>query len=276
MAATFACPACHQTIAAEGATGTQVQCPLCHNVVTVPAQTPPPMVESAAPTPYGGRPPGQVSSGMAVGSLICGLSGLIGCVPVGLVGVVLGIVAVVRANSQPQRYRGKGMAIAGICLGAVSLIFITPLMISILLPSLSRARELSKRLVCGAQLRGIGTSVKIYAMGWEDQFPPDFDVLVNSGEVTVRQFCCPSSDAVPGDVHACYEYVEGQTEGDDFRNVLVYEKSANHADEGGNVLFLDGHVDFVRPYSRIEELVAETKRRMAETRERQAGDRTGP
>ena len=276
MAATFACPACHQTIAAEGAAGTQVQCPLCHNVVTVPAQTPPPMVESAAPTPYGGRPPGQVSSGMAVGSLICGLAGLIGCLPVGLVGLVLGIVAVVRANSQPRRYGGKGMAIAGICLGAVSLIFITPLLISIMLPSLSRARELSKRLVCGAQLQGIGTAVKVYAMDWEDQFPPDFDVLVNSGAMLVGQLRCPTCGDVSGDVHVCYEYITGQTEGDDPRNVVVYEKPGHHGDEGGNVLFLDGHVDFVRPYSRIEELVAETKRRMAETRERQAGDRTGP
>ena len=42
-------------------------------------------------------------------------------------------------------------------------IAIIALLISILLPSLSRARELSKRLVCGSGLKGIGTSGKIYA-----------------------------------------------------------------------------------------------------------------
>lgn len=42
-------------------------------------------------------------------------------------------------------------------------IAIIALLISILLPSLSRARELSKRLVCGANVKGIGTSAKIYA-----------------------------------------------------------------------------------------------------------------
>jgi prepilin-type N-terminal cleavage/methylation domain-containing protein/prepilin-type processing-associated H-X9-DG protein len=42
-------------------------------------------------------------------------------------------------------------------------IAIIALLISILLPSLSRARELSKRLVCGANIKGIGTSAKIYA-----------------------------------------------------------------------------------------------------------------
>ena len=42
-------------------------------------------------------------------------------------------------------------------------IAIIALLISILLPSLSRARELSKRLVCSSNLKGIGTSAKIYA-----------------------------------------------------------------------------------------------------------------
>lgn len=42
-------------------------------------------------------------------------------------------------------------------------IAIIALLISILLPSLSKARELSKRLVCGSNTKGIGTSAKIYA-----------------------------------------------------------------------------------------------------------------
>ena len=42
-------------------------------------------------------------------------------------------------------------------------IAIIALLISILLPSLSRARELSKRLVCQSNIKGIGTSAKIYA-----------------------------------------------------------------------------------------------------------------
>ncbi|UCC29709.1 MAG: prepilin-type N-terminal cleavage/methylation domain-containing protein [Phycisphaerales bacterium] len=42
-------------------------------------------------------------------------------------------------------------------------IAIIALLISILLPSLSRARELSKRLVCASNVKGVGTSAKIYA-----------------------------------------------------------------------------------------------------------------
>ncbi len=131
-------------------------------------------------------------------------------------------------------------------------IAIIALLISILLPSLSRARELSKRLVCGSNVKGIGTSAKIYSnenqekwmippfkrsaigdpgidylagaqpggIGNEDpgevgferhresysetaQFPSAgstavtttraYWMMVRSGDITVKQFICPSA-----------------------------------------------------------------------------------
>jgi len=51
-------------------------------------------------------------------------------------------------------------------------IAIIALLISILLPSLSRARELAKRAVCaGSGLRALGTSSKIYANENDEQWP---------------------------------------------------------------------------------------------------------
>jgi prepilin-type N-terminal cleavage/methylation domain-containing protein len=48
---------------------------------------------------------------------------------------------------------------------------IIALLISILLPSLSRAREMSKRAVCASNLRGIGQAMYIYANDNYEQFP---------------------------------------------------------------------------------------------------------
>lgn len=48
---------------------------------------------------------------------------------------------------------------------------IIALLISILLPSLSRAREIAKRSVCAANLRGIGQGCKIYANDNDDWLP---------------------------------------------------------------------------------------------------------
>jgi len=48
---------------------------------------------------------------------------------------------------------------------------IIALLISILLPSLARARELSKRTVCAANVKGIGTGFATYAAGNNDDWP---------------------------------------------------------------------------------------------------------
>jgi len=48
---------------------------------------------------------------------------------------------------------------------------IIALLISILLPSLSRAREITKRAVCASQLRGIGQATKVYANDNADFYP---------------------------------------------------------------------------------------------------------
>ena len=77
-------------------------------------------------------------------------------------------------------------------------IAIIALLISILLPSLSRARELSKRLVCASNIKGIGTSAKIYANdnnerwmiapfsdGAYDPGRPGIDYLNNDGTVNI-------------------------------------------------------------------------------------------
>lgn len=51
---------------------------------------------------------------------------------------------------------------------------IIALLISILLPSLSRARELAKRAVCASNLRGIGQGMYIYSNDNQEWFPVSF------------------------------------------------------------------------------------------------------
>ncbi len=144
----------------------------------------------------------------------------------------------------------------------------TATLVSVLLPSLSRSRELSKRVVCAANLRGIGQAMYIHAQDDSDRFPPDFKTLIKENNTTPKQFVCPSSDAQLGDLDACYAYIPGQTTYDDPTNVLVYEKPGCHQNEGGNVLFQDSHVEFIKPYEKIERLVKETKERLAKKKKK--------
>lgn len=88
-----------------------------------------------APTPswgtgYPQTPPGggymvqKKEQGLAIGALVCGVLGLLCCsVFTGIPAIVLGLMAMNKEKSDPARYTGKGMAIAGIALGSVSILF---------------------------------------------------------------------------------------------------------------------------------------------------------
>ncbi len=66
---------------------------------------------------FGDDDPGELkTSGLAIGSLVCSL---ICCVPVTTIpGILLGIGAMISIGNNPAR-RGKGLAVAGILLGAI-------------------------------------------------------------------------------------------------------------------------------------------------------------
>ena len=120
---------------------------------------------------------------------------------------------------------------------------IIALLISILLPSLSRARELSKRTVCSSNLRGIGQAMYIYAQDG-DKFPvtsgyktggsnclvwgqyrltappstgtpsvsADLWTLVYANNSTPKQFNCPSTSDQPDpaqDTLAYFDFKSG-------------------------------------------------------------------
>ena len=241
----FECPSCGRMISANVPAGSPVQCPLCKQTVTVPegASQPatPPVTPGAMPQAVTyGAPAAQPSQGLATTSLVSGLVGLLMCLPVAIVGLVTGIIALIRTSQDPQRYRGRGMAIAGIVLSGSAMV-IQPMLIAILLPALSRARELSKRTVCAANIRMIGAGMYAYAQTDPNgAFPDDINKLLNAGFVSGAHFECPSMP--PG--HKCYFYVPGRTEHSGPNEVLMYEDPNNHMGEGGNVLYQDGHVAF--------------------------------
>ena len=58
---------------------------------------------------------------------------------------------------------------------------IIALLVSILLPTLSRAKELTKRTICGTNLKGIGSSAFIYASDSDDFFPVAPAVMYTGG-----------------------------------------------------------------------------------------------
>ena len=90
--------------------------------------------------------PARPRQGMAIASLVIGILSVptLGCLGFGaLVGIVLGTIALVRANREPGEYGGRGLAIGGMVASALSLLVAIPLagiVAAIAIPSLLRAR----------------------------------------------------------------------------------------------------------------------------------------
>ena len=105
---------------------------------------------------------------MAITSLVLGILSLptLGCLGIGaLLGVVLGIVALTRANREPQVYGGKGFAIGGIAASALSLLVAIPLagiVAAIAIPSLLRARVAANEAATIGDIRTVISAEAAY------------------------------------------------------------------------------------------------------------------
>jgi len=188
-------------------------------------------------------------TGLATGALVCGIIGIVTaglCAPAGILGLVLGIIALVSASRDPARHGGKGLAVAGICTGAISMVLIPVVLVAILMPSLSRAREQARGVKCASNLHQIAMALFTYASDQSDLLPaglPDVCPRYLPSAVVLK---CPSP-CVAG--RACDYYYVPLPAGQKFSRIrrpgvwiVAYEDPGNHPRRGPNVLYLDGHV----------------------------------
>jgi len=215
-----------------------------------------PQYPGAGPVAYGGYqpPPRQDSNGMAIASLIFGIIGIV--IPVlipSIIGIILGVLGL--NKTKDPRVGGKGLAIAGISVSIAS-IFMGGCMISILLPSLNRARETANRVKCASNMRQIGQALLLYSNENRGAYPADFGPLLLTQDITSEVFVCPSSNATPAPggntpqavavlpQHCSYVYLPGHNNAAPANVVIVYEPMTNHDGDGSNFLWGDGHVSF--------------------------------
>jgi prepilin-type processing-associated H-X9-DG protein len=116
-------------------------------------------------------------------------------------------------------------------------------------PSLMKVRTTTTRFACAQNLSGIGKALLIYANDYDDNFPPNLEILTTTVEVTQKTLVCPATKLKDSYI---YRGATLSTSEAPFI-IMVYEKSGNHG-EGRNVLFLDSHVDWVTD-DRFRELI---------------------
>jgi hypothetical protein len=130
------------------------------------------------------------------------------------------------------------------------------LLMSVWLPSFSRARELSKRQVSQANLAGIGMACMLYAYDHQEQFPPNLKALEENNSISPNQLISPRDPRDPPPDGCTYVYITGQTLKSPPTNVLAYEPEFGN--EGGAVVFVDGHTEWIKP-PRYQQVIDATR-----------------
>jgi prepilin-type processing-associated H-X9-DG protein len=196
------------------------------------------------------------TSAMAITSLVLGVLGFCGITAV--VGLILGIVALVKINRSGGRLSGQGLAIAGICVSGFMLLFSIPVMAGMTLPALARAKQRAQAINCVNNLKQLGLAVRIYANDHNGQLPPaaTWCDAIQGSVGSPKVFECPSE---PGQrcAYAFNAKLNGKKEGEiDPQTVLLFESDAGWNGTGGatnvkphkhsnrtvNVAFADGSV----------------------------------
>ena len=104
------------------------------------------------------------TSGLAIASLVLGILSIV-FFPVGLIAIILGIVSIVIIEKSGGRITGRGFAIVGIVVPVLMFFLI----IVLLLPALTRARQQAKRAVCLSNLMQLSLAWIMYADDNDDR-----------------------------------------------------------------------------------------------------------
>lgn len=120
------------------------------------------------------------TSGMAIGSLLCGL--LFFVLPAAIAAVVLGHVSQSQIRKSAGRLKGRGLATAGLVLGYLGIAFIPFILIvaAIAIPNLIRSRVAANEASATASLRSLNTACATYSISYGG-FPPSLDALGGAG-----------------------------------------------------------------------------------------------
>ena len=107
-------------------------------------------------------PPMQQTSGKAIASLICGI---INVFPFFIVAVILGHLSLSDIRKSAGRLKGQGLAIAGLVLGYLGIVFIPVILIiaAIAIPNLLRARIAANESAAVGTVRNLVTSEVAYS-----------------------------------------------------------------------------------------------------------------
>lgn len=244
------------------------------------------LAPAGAPIPAAGP---EETSGLAIASLVLSLAvfiiGPLGSIP----GIICGHLALGKIN-QNARVTGRGIAIAGLVIGYLGLVFFVLffiLMIGILVPALSAARSTAQQMVSNSYEHDILNSEFDYAQKHQNHFSPNLSTLYHENLLEAKKVLPLNSQmTVPSHFaqwqkskqdrwfakNAGYVMVPGQTNNMDSDKIALFEKPKYAIDGLISVAWDDGHIKSVRVSAAKQMIQKQTGHSMEELI--QASERT--
>jgi prepilin-type processing-associated H-X9-DG protein len=170
--------------------------------------------------------------------------------PLFFISLICGIIAL--AKIQEARKALIGLLIAGFAF-----------FLAVAMPALGRVSPLAYRLVCSTNLSGLEKAIYVYAQDHNNMLPSQrwCDDLIKGGDLSPKNFVCKTSFAADGQSsYAFNKNLIGRKLSEINPNtVMIFETHPgwnqvggpeilsiqNHEGKGCNILFADGHVEFV-------------------------------
>ena len=182
--------------------------------------------------------------GLAMASLVLGILGIFPCGVCGVIGLPIGIAAMVKIGRSNGRLKGNGLAIAGISCSTVALVALVlqMILIGLLLPALSSARASAMQAKALSQARELALAATVYANDHDNRYPPAdnwVQVLLDQGVINEQILVSPFAmeDGRAFAMNAKVGGVRVADIADPARTVLFFECAAQSPLAGGPELF---------------------------------------
>ena len=181
--------------------------------------------------------------------------------------IICGIIALVKISNNKPCLKGTGLAVTGIVIPAVMIIFIPiiAMLLAIMMPALAKTKMIAQRVVCSTNMQGLSTAMIVYMNDYDDKYPtPEqwCDLLMQEADVSPKSFQCPL------DPEGAFSYAINENlykieynKLPPHQMVAIFEASLGRNGVGGsddlvmrhdqnqrggcNIAFADGHVEFV-------------------------------
>ena len=183
------------------------------------------------------------TSGLAIGSLLCGIFGMFGFTA--LVAVILGHISLAQIRRSDGALRGRGMAIGGLVLGYLQVVvFGFGVLAALAWPAYNAIKEKAELTKASKDAIQIVFAAKSYAVDHEGNYPGEFMDLVRAGLLTEAQVLeCSLSKNYPG---VAWEYHGAGVKDSAPPKTLIFTSTTTPKLKKRVAAFNDGSVEIIR------------------------------